>query len=63
MCLKQKINKIPIIKRIQILKTEINKKYIEPYLQKSKVNNKKLNNAKKLLDVKNLSRINPTNLT
>ena len=63
MCLKQKINKILTIERIQILKTEINKKYIEPYLQKSKVrNNKKLNNAK-LLDVKNLSRINPTNLT
>ena len=63
MCLKQKINKIPTIERIQILKTEINKKYIEPYLQKSEVrNNKKLNNAK-LLDVKNLSRINPTNLT
>lgn len=64
MCLKQKINKIPTIERIQILKTEINKKYIEPYLQKSEVsNNKKLNNVKKLLDVKNLSRINPTNLT
>lgn len=63
MCLKQRKIEITIIERIQILKTEINKKYIEPYLQKSKVrNNKKLNNAK-LLDVKNLSRINPTNLT
>lgn len=63
MCLKQKINKIPTIEQIQILKKEINKKYIEPCLQKSKVrNSKKLNNAK-LLDVKNLSRINPTNLT
>lgn len=63
MCLKQKTNKIPTIERIQMLKTEINKKYIELYLQKRKVSdNKKLNNAK-LLDVKNLSRINPTNLT